>query len=80
MGKIHAAKNLTPRLSRVLLLLQNRGKSGATTREIIYKADVCAVNTCVAELKDMGYNITCNRETVNKFRYVIHEKGQGELF
>ncbi len=68
-GKIHAARQLTPRLSRVLQHLQRMCEVGATTREIIRSADVCAVNTIVAELKTLGYQITCTREEKDRFRY-----------
>lgn len=80
MGTIHNAKRLTYRLWKVLDLLRHRGSLGATTREIVRIADVCAVNTCVAELRELGHAITCNHEAKGRFRYFLKEKPQGELF
>ena len=47
------------RLKRVADLL----KSGRpySTMEIIHKAQVCAVNSIVAELRENGFDIVCNR-------------------
>ena len=57
---MHAAslKN-SDRLKRVASLL----KSGRpyTTMEIIKRAQVCAVNSIVAELRANGMDIVCNR-------------------
>ena len=72
-GKIHAARRLTPRLDRVLRFLRGRGDLGATTREIIVEAQVCAVNSIAAELKTLGYQINCKRETKSRFRYKLIE-------
>lgn len=59
-GRIHAATKLTPRLRRVLAVLREyEGSLGASTRLILLKAHVCAVNTCVAELRAQGYEIAC---------------------
>ena len=48
------------RLQRVYKLLKD-GKPH-TTRDIIRKASVCAVNSVVAELRSNGVNIACQRE------------------
>jgi hypothetical protein len=32
-----------------------------TTLEIVHAAGVCAVNSCVSELRRNGYSITCQR-------------------
>lgn len=45
------------RLQRVLSFLQ--GRESATTREIMLCANVCAVNSCVSELRENGYAISC---------------------
>lgn len=50
----------SPRLQRVLALLQDGGKH--TTRDIVINADVMAVPACVAELREQGYRIDCNRK------------------
>jgi len=80
MGRIHAAKRKTDRLRRVINFLRGRGSAGATTREIIIEADVCAVNTCVSELRTQGHTIDCNMEGRGRFRYYLIEKNQRELF
>lgn len=51
--------NRSDRLQRVATLL----KSGRpySTMEIINKAQVCAVNSIVAELRENGFDIVCNR-------------------
>ena len=47
------------RLQRVLKLLKKGGEF--TTLDIVIKAHVCAVNSVVAELRQHGYNINCQR-------------------
>lgn len=47
------------RLQRVASVLSDRKKH--TTRDIIRKASVCAVNSCIAELRDNGMQIECER-------------------
>jgi hypothetical protein len=49
----------SPRLQRVLALLQRGGRF--TTRDIIEQAQVCAVNSSIAELRSNGYQIRCER-------------------
>lgn len=61
-GSIHAAPLTSPRLRRVLQLLVD-GKP-RTTREIVRKARVMAVNACVSELRTHGAKITCVRQAV----------------
>ena len=70
MGTIHAPKRVTPRLARMLDLLKDG--SAYTTREIIQKAEVCAVSSCAKELRVLGYDIQCRRETIDRrlvFKY-----------
>ena len=58
---MHAASlERSPRLQQVLeLLLDGRERS---TFEIIAGARVCAVNSCVAELRESGYRISCRQD------------------
>lgn len=49
----------SPRLQRVLDVLMT-GRD-LTTLDIIVEAGVCAVNSCVAELRANGYDIRCRR-------------------
>lgn len=48
------------RLQRVLDVLMT-GRA-LTTLDIVVEAGVCAVNSCVAELRANGYDIRCWRE------------------
>jgi predicted ArsR family transcriptional regulator len=83
---MHAAKvEKSERLKRVLQLLRSRGSKGATTREIIEAAQVCAVNSIIAELRANGFHIECRFEQRTDrgaaiYRYTLVEKAQGELF
>lgn len=59
----------SPRLRRTLILLE-RARADAredggwlTTRQIVRRASVCAVNSVVAELRDNGCTIACRCET-----------------
>ena len=60
---MHAAGLHTPRLQRVLRLLSD-GRPH-TTRDIVSKARVMAVNACVAELRCHGAAIICLRQHVD---------------
>lgn len=58
---MHAARlDRSDRLRRVLDLLSD-GKP-RTTRDIVVGAEVCAVNSCVAELRANGHAIACQRQ------------------
>lgn len=73
-GKIHAATlAASPRLQRVLAFLRERGPAGATTREIVVCAQVCAVNSCVDEIRESGVGIDCTMEGRGRFRYRLAE-------
>lgn len=55
-----ASLQRSPRLQRVLdLLLDGRERS---TLEILSGAQVCAVNSCIAELRENGFLIHCDRD------------------
>ncbi len=58
-GRIHAATLDSRRLQRVLRLLE--GGRPHSTRAIVRKAQVVAVNAVVAELRQHGAEITCVR-------------------
>lgn len=47
------------RLGRVLDLLSQGGEF--TTLDIIKQANVCAVNSIIAEIRQNGYDINCQR-------------------
>lgn len=56
----HAKLENSGRLQRVLALLSD-GRA-YTTLEIVIAAGVCAVNSCIAELRANGIAIACQRE------------------
>ena len=58
---MHAAKLITsPRLQRIYNLLSGDHEEHST-REIIQKCNVCAVNSAVSELRANGLNIVCRQ-------------------
>lgn len=57
---MHAATLSSPRLQKVLRLLSD-GRPH-TTRDIVRRARVMAVNACVAELRTHGAEIACVRQ------------------
>lgn len=59
-GSIHAGPLDGPRLQRVLRVLED-GRPH-TTRDIVRKGRVMAVNACVAELRHHGAEISCVRQ------------------
>lgn len=66
---MHAAPLTSDRLQRVLAVLRD-GKRH-TTRQIVRRANVCAVNSCIAELREHGAEIVCD---------VVRVKGGGRRF
>ena len=69
---MHAAPLASPRLQRVLRLLQD-GRPH-TTRDIVRRARVMAVNACISELRHHGAKISCSRRRVNgawRFSYTM---------
>jgi hypothetical protein len=59
------------RLGRVLDLLSQGGEF--TTLDIIRQAEVCAVNSIVAELRQNGFDITCQRRG-EKWFYTLEKQ------
>lgn len=69
---MNAAGLASPRLQRVLALL--RDGRAHTTRAIVRRAHVMAVNACVAELRSHGAVILCACRRVNgkrRFYYTM---------
>lgn len=69
---MHAAPLTSARLQRVLALL--RDGRPHTTRAIVRKARVMAVNACISELRFHGAEITCRQERVGgqvRFYYTM---------
>lgn len=59
---MHAATLTSDRLARVRRLLSD-GRPHST-RSIMRKTHVCAVNSCVAELRQNGADIICERKKI----------------
>lgn len=60
---MHAADpHTSPRLQRVLSLLADQAEH--STMDICRGAEVCAVNSCVAELRHAGAEIVCTIKTL----------------
>lgn len=73
---MHAARlDASPRLQRVLDVLMT-GRD-LTTLDIVVEAGVCAVNSCVAELRANGYDIRCWREGALWFYRLEGRRGVG---
>ena len=69
---MHSAKLKTSkRLQRTLAVLR-QGK--ATTRQIIRKAHVCAVNSIITELRANGIKIECRCVEKGIFEYSLARK------
>ena len=69
---MHAASiEKSERLGRVLDLLSKGGEF--STLDIIKQANVCAVNSIVAELRQNGFDIDCQRKG-DKFFYRLEKK------
>lgn len=67
-----AKANKSARLKRVLRVLRRGG--AYTTMQISRMANVCAVNSCVSELRDNGYRIGCKCYGAGEnrvFRYML---------
>lgn len=63
---MHAAAITSPRLQRVLRVLSD-GKPH-TTRGIVRRAQVMAVNACISELRQHGAEITCTQAVTERGR------------
>jgi len=56
----NAKLSKSPRLQRVFKVLLDGNEH--STRDLIRRAAVCAVNSIVAELRENGINVTCERK------------------
>lgn len=76
---MNAAGLSSPRLQRVLRVLADAGARGkpVTTRTIVRRAQVCAVNAIVAELRHHGAEIACFQEHVGGRRRWFYRMGRG---
>ena len=75
----HARLQNSPRLRRALKALQ-RARGEMTTMELSRAADICAVNSTVAELRENGAEIICRqafRDGRRRFFYRLIRSPKG---
>lgn len=72
---MNAAALTSPRLQRVLALLRD-GRSH-TTRDVVRRASVCAVNAIMAELRHHGAEIVCTQQRVGGKRRFFYKMIKG---
>ncbi len=81
VGKIHAARiENSPRLQRTLQVLKDY--QWHSTLDFILTAGICAVNSCIAELRHPvnGYRIECRRrKNVWEYRLTSNWSTAGHL-
>jgi hypothetical protein len=70
----------SPRLQAVLEILSERGRIGATTREIQLETGSVAVHSDVAELRANGLTVCCSYDGLSErgrrvYRYAIAAPG-----
>ncbi len=69
-----ASLKTSPRLRRALKVLREH-PAGVTTRQLIQRANVCAVNSIISELRANGVKIQClfegRRNGAAIFRYMV---------
>jgi len=71
---MHAARlEASARLQRVLALLEDG--QWHSTLDIVMAAQVCAVNSCVAELRANGFRVDCRRVGRERFEYRLGAEG-----
>ena len=64
----YARLHKSERLRRTLGFLR-KARRWVSTMEIIHGADVCAVNSIIAELRANGFIIPCRRVGLARFEY-----------
>ena len=72
---INAASLHSPRLQRVLILL--RDGRAHTTRDVVRRARVMAVNACMSELRQHGAEIVCTQQFVDGKRRWFYTMTKG---
>ena len=72
---MHAAPLTSPRLQRVLAVLAD-GRPH-TTRDIVRRGRVMAVNACVSELRQHGASIDCRAEIIGGRRRFYYTMTKG---
>lgn len=72
---MNAAPLSSPRLQRVLQLLLDGREH--TTRDVVRKARVMAVNACMSELRVHGAEIHCSQRRVNGARRFYYRMTKG---
>lgn len=72
-SQMHYARlEKSPRLQRLLAVLQNG--YWHSTRELILRANICAVNSTIAELRANGFEIECRQVGRGRFEYLLKKE------
>lgn len=75
MSRGHAANiDKSARLNRVLGVLGTG--EWKSTRQIVHEADVCAVNSCVSEIRANGIAVECRCIGQGRFEYRLPCRAQ----
>ena len=75
----YARLHTSPRLRRALMVLQ-QAQGEMTTYELSRAADICAVNSVIAELRENGAEITCRqavKDGQRRFYYRLMKSPKG---
>ena len=73
---MNAADLMTsPRLQRVYRALRDGREH--STRDLVWQADVCAVNSIIEELRANGCKIECRQQATDKGRIWLYRMTQG---
>ena len=76
----HARLSASPRLQKTLRVLEGWFGQWVSTRFIARKADICAVNSVIAELRENGCEIECKQEVKDgqrRFFYRLRKTPEG---
>lgn len=77
----HADLATSPRLQRALAVLRARRGRWTSTRTLLREANICAVNSVVAELRENGVRIECEQRTqkgLHRRRWFYRIKDEGK--
>ena len=74
----HAHLATSPRLQRALAVLRARRGRWTTTRTLLRAANICAVNSVIAELRENGIAVECEQRVEGgRRRWAYRLKDEG---
>lgn len=81
---MHAGRvSSSERLTLILTELRKAGSIGMTTRQLITATGMCAINSCISEIRANGFEVRCTcdgrKDRRMIYRYVLIEP-RGDLF